>query len=365
MKLRKNKKVNNEFEEIQYMSNGNLYDTHKRLEAQINIDKNNISEKDVRKELLASLEAFSNKYTLDDYWLLLLHSNYFCNTIIFECNKWDIRSKIIDVVRYSWLNGLSGLYFDIYTKKVYPIIINNIEYNIYGEIVKIEYWNAFINKNINFDEITKKDKLIIEGVDKCKNVAVMRWGAFAISAWIMYYPFVRYQGLLLKMVLAQTFSFNKKYTYRAKNKEVIKDEMEAWFNPLNVFFLTLDDDFVSRFKMVENSTDGAVDFITFYKEAIGIYYAMFGRRMNLDFKRERNTVEEVSLTSGAIENIERDWLIQFEIFVDNLKEINDRVKLVDGLEITNIALNSWNKEKREQGIFDEGGDKNDFSRTDE
>lgn len=354
-KKKKKEEKENSFAEPQEISGGNLYSIYNKLKVQKDIDLSNLPSKNMEQinNIVSELnKKYVNALSINDYHLLLLHSNYFTNTIIFNCNNYKLKRIIINIIRTAWLNGRAGLYFNKKVNKCYAISISNVVYSIYGDIEKIEYYEYNTIENINPEQYNKEWLKTIEGKE-CENVAIFNWGALHLSAYILYFPFVKYQNNMLKTMIALSFCYNKKFGYNISNPEQILSELELWYNPANPFII-YNDEVIKRFKVLENTTDGALDFISYYKEAIGAFYAMFGRRMNLDFKKERNTVEEVSLTSGAIENVERDWLIQFEIFIENVLDLNNKLKMWDNLIIDNIKLNNWENQEREEGIFRDG-----------
>ena len=359
---RNNETTTNEFNEPQYMSNGNLYDVYNRLAAQKGLDLSTLPnfkkvDKEIQRQIKNLSNSFINDKSLDDYWLFNLHANYFTNTIVYKCNNFKFNSLIQSVIRYAWINGKSGIYFDKSVNKVYGIIISNIVMNSYGDIEEIQYWPLALNENCKFNEVLDKPLFKITGKD-CENVCILKWGTAAISAWIMYWPFVKLQGMLMRMITSQSLAFNKKYIYKIINPNVDLTEMELWYDPLNIFILdVVGGDINNKFKTNEMSGEAPTDFIEFYKQVCGIYYTMFGRRMNLDFKRERNTVEEVSMTSGSIENLERDWYTQFLIFVENIKDINNKLNMIENLQIDEVRLNNWIREERLQGQVDEHDNK--------
>lgn len=363
MKLRKNKKDKNvnEFDLPQKISSGNLYEIYEALKAQKNIDLSSIPEfNKIGEKFKSKLKALTKVYiddkSIPDYYLFQLHANYFVNTIVYKCNNWAVNDLIQKIIRYAWINGKAGVYFDTSINKYFGIIINNIETNMFGEIERIDYWPLAFSDNVaSFEEVQKKPLLSIKGKKECDKVAIFKWGTAAISAWILYWPFVKLQNMLLKMISTQALAYNKKYIYKVLNPDADLSEMELWFDPLNIFLINASGANLSN-KFEINDTSGGdtgLDFITFYKELCGCYYALFGRRMNLDFKRERNTVEEVSMTSGSIENLERDWYTQFLIFVEQFKDINKKYNLIENLEIDEIRLNNWIREERLQGDIEE------------
>lgn len=363
----KNKKNTSEFNQEQYMNNGNLYDVYQKLKAQQNIDLSTIPNfHNVVDKIQDKLSQLNSKFvedkTIQDYWLLQLHANYFTNTIVYKCNNPTFYGLIQDVIRAAWINGKAGIFFNKTLNKYYGIVITRITKNTYGEIETIEYYPLSLLDSIeDYENLSNKKVLYTIKGEDCKNCAIFKWGTAAIGCWLIYWPFVRFQNMLLKMITVQSLSFNKKNIYKAINPKADLKEMELWYDPLNVFIVnTMGDELGNKFSTNEIMTDDAVNFIEYYKQAIGCYYSVFGRRTNLDFKRERNTVEEVSMTSGSIENIERDWFTQFIIFVEHIKEINEELKMIENLEIDEIRLNNWIREERLQGQLSEKDNEMDY-----
>ena len=95
------------------------------------------------------------------------------------------------------------------------------------------------------------------------------------------------------------------------------------------------------------SKDTGSKLIEFYKQHTGIYNAIFGRRTNNDFKKERSITNEVSLTEDNYQILEKEWMDLFKVFVE------------EASKYLNINVTFNEKENFEEGL----GEDDDFERV--
>ena len=66
---------------------------------------------------------------------------------------------------------------------------------------------------------------------------------------------------------------------------------------------------------------------------MGIYYAIYGRRTNNDYKKERSITQEIGLTSDNYKILEKDWIDEFKVFAYNFKkQFNMEIKVFENDE---------------------------------
>lgn len=332
------------FKEPQAISGGNKFDVYNNLKTQRDIDISTIGEK--RKGFISTIKnklaeignRFINDKVIQWYYLLQLHGNYFCNTLQFESNNELFNSIMYKVIRCAWLYGKAGIYFDTAKKKVWGCYIIDIKYNLYGEVeyAKIGSVDIAIGNQDGKPLFNAWEEL--KGVDKCKNLAVFNWGTLALSSWVIFLPFVRSQHTLLKMLVGQAFSFNKKFLYKINNINVVGEELETFYNPENLFIIQLaEEELSNKFDTLEQKGGNVRDFIEYYKEYCGIWYHLLGRQVNLDNKKERNVSSEVEANQSNFSIVQRDYMNQFKTFIETINQMGDKLNL-EGLQVKYIEV---------------------------
>lgn len=322
------------------MTGGNSYDTAIALELQKQLDLNSIQQGNRFRSLASdvmtlkeSINEISNKFifskTINPYILLNYQANYFCGTCQFKTDDMYLKRMVLNVIRGAFLFGVAGILKE--DNRLIPYYITNMEYSIDSKLKSCKVYELELMLN-NVNKLQREpdtSRLSYRELneEQCENLAVFQWGVMGFSAWITIWPFVNFQNDLLTMILIQSFIYNKKFVYTTNNFTSVKDEMELFFNPTNPFVVnvgaTLNKELPNRFS-TEDLGKGFEknDLIDYYNQTIAVYYHIFGRRLNNDFKKERNITVEVESTQENYDVVQSDWLNFFEIFIYNLKRIS-------------------------------------------
>lgn len=317
------------------LNKGNSFITNEILNAQEEIDINNIEIKPSAINKIKNYfnsndskgKKFLNERSIPAFWLMQYQANYFCNLFNYKCENPLIKENIIKILRCAFFSGEAGFYFDNLSMKFRAVSIVKKETNFFGDITKIEIANIddFLSSQTD-PKLTKHRTITLEGAD-CLDVIIFRWGSMAISAWITIYPIIRQQETLLRMMNTVSISFIKKYMYNVKDSSAVKNELDLFFDPDNIFIVNsgfgesaLNNKF-SSFQVDNNSNQR--DLLDFYREWTGIYYSLWGRRYNEDIKDSNNVAGEVRANQISYDILHKDLLDQFEIFINrmNLKII--------------------------------------------
>lgn len=317
------------------MSGGNSYETAVALEVQkqldlqtLEVNQRAIANNAVLNKIMELTNKFVNDRNINEYVLLNYQANYFCGTCKFKTSDHNLRRMVLNVIRGAFLFGAAGILVE--NNKLSPYYVTNMEYDTNGNLVSCRVFELeLMLSNINkLQREPDLNKIAYRTLDKkeCDNLAVFQWGVMGFSAWMTIWPFVQFQHSLLKMVIIQSFTYNKKFIYNTNNINAITDEMAAFFDPTNPFIInigvTLNKELPNRF----TTEDLAAGFdnnsvIQYYNEAINIYYHILGRRVNNDYKKERNITTEVESTQENYDIVQSDWLNYFEIFIEKLASL--------------------------------------------
>ena len=313
------------FSEEQKISNGDLYEVAQKLRAQKEIDlRYYVNSQNVDNKIVQMIDS----QMLNAYWLLELQTNYFANSFNFEIEDMNLYQKIKMMIRVAFKNGIAGIYK---VKDNYLVVaISNLETDHYQNVIKAKAININ-NSNIDFTESTLKNFAEYE-INDVENLCVFKWGSAGLSAWITIYKLCLIQQDLLTMINVDKFSYLKKLVHIVNDPSSSSQEVDDYFNIYKPFLKKLKGtDLKNRIEVIaeaQNSNPNVL--IEFYKQTMGIYYAIYGRRTNNDYKKERSITQEIGLTSDNYKILEKDWIDEFKVFAYNFKkQFNMEIKVFE------------------------------------
>ena len=313
------------FSEEQKISNGDLYEVAQKLRAQKEIDlRYYVNSQNVDNKIVQMID----NQMLNAYWLLELQTNYFANSFNYEIEDMNLYQKIKMMIRVAFKNGIAGIYK---VKDNYLVVaISNLETDHYQNVIKAKAININ-NSNIDFTESTLKNFAEYE-INDVENLCVFKWGSAGLSAWITIYKLCLIQQDLLTMINVDKFSYLKKLVHIVNDPSSSSQEVDDYFNIYKPFLKKLKGtDLKNRIEVIaeaQNSNPNVL--IEFYKQTMGIYYAIYGRRTNNDYKKERSITQEIGLTSDNYKILEKDWIDEFKVFAYNFKkQFNMEIKVFE------------------------------------
>ena len=313
------------FSEEQKISNGDLYEVAQKLKAQKEIDlRYYVNSQNVDNKIVQMIDS----QMLNAYWLLELQTNYFANSFNYEIEDMNLYQKIKMMIRVAFKNGIAGIYK---VKDNYLVVaISNLETDHYQNVIKAKAININ-NSNIDFTESTLKNFAEYE-INDVENLCVFKWGSAGLSAWITIYKLCLIQQDLLTMINVDKFSYLKKLVHIVNDPSSSSQEVDDYFNIYKPFLKKLKGtDLKNRIEVIaeaQNSNPNVL--IEFYKQTMGIYYAIYGRRTNNDYKKERSITQEIGLTSDNYKILEKDWIDEFKVFAYNFKkQFNMEIKVFE------------------------------------
>ena len=313
------------FSEEQKISNGDLYEVAQKLKAQKEIDlRYYVNSQNVDNKIVQMID----NQMLNAYWLLELQTNYFANSFNYEIEDMNLYQKIKMMIRVAFKNGIAGIYK---VKDNYLVVaISNLETDHFQNVIKAKAININ-NSNIDFTESTLKNFAEYE-INDVENLCVFKWGSAGLSAWITIYKLCLIQQDLLTMINVDKFSYLKKLVHIVNDPSSSSQEVDDYFNIYKPFLKKLKGtDLKNRIEVIaeaQNSNPNVL--IEFYKQTMGIYYAIYGRRTNNDYKKERSITQEIGLTSDNYKILEKDWIDEFKVFAYNFKkQFNMEIKVIE------------------------------------
>ena len=313
------------FSEEQKISNGDLFEVAQKLKAQKEIDlRYYVNSQNVDNKIVQMID----NQMLNAYWLLELQTNYFANSFNYEIEDMNLYQKIKMMIRVAFKNGIAGIYK---VKDNYLVVaISNLETDHYQNVIKAKAININ-NSNIDFTESTLKNFAEYE-INDVENLCVFKWGSAGLSAWITIYKLCLIQQDLLTMINVDKFSYLKKLVHIVNDPSSSTQEVDDYFNIYKPFLKKLKGtDLKNRIEVIaeaQNSNPNIL--IEFYKQTMRIYYAIYGRRTNNDYKKERSITQEIGLTSDNYKILEKDWIDEFKVFAYNFKkQFNMEIKVFE------------------------------------
>ena len=313
------------FSEEQKISNGDLYEVAQKLRAQKEIDlRYYVNSQNIDNKIVQMID----NQMLNAYWLLELQTNYFANSFNFEIEDMNLYQKIKMMIRVAFKNGIAGIYK--VNDNYLVVAISNLETDHYQNVIKAKAININ-NSNIDFTESTLKNFAEYE-INDVENLCVFKWGSAGLSAWITIYKLCLIQQDLLTMINVDKFSYLKKLVHIVNDPSSSSQEVDDYFNIYKPFLKKLKGtDLKNRIEVIaeaQNSNPNVL--IEFYKQTMGIYYAIYGRRTNNDYKKERSITQEIGLTSDNYKILEKDWIDEFKVFAYNFKkQFNMEIKVFE------------------------------------
>ena len=303
------------FSQEQKISNGDLYEVIQKLKAQKEID---LSTYALKNGVDSDIVSMIDSQMLNAYWLLELQTNYFVNSFNYEMENMEIFQKIKMMLRVAFKNGVAGLYKigDNYL----VVAISNVETDKYQNVIKATAININ-NSNIDFTDTNLKSFGEYE-IKDIENLAILKWGSAGLSAWITVYKLCLIQQDLLTMINVDKFSYIKKFIHVINDPSAVNNEFKDFFNIYKPFISKLKgQDLKNRIELSELATNMNPNvLVEFYKQVMGIYYAIYGRRTNNDYKKERSVTQEIGLTSDNYQILEKDWIDEFKVFAYHCKK---------------------------------------------
>lgn len=335
------------------VSGGNTFEAYNEMgikeelaKAQANEPDNRFVQSDTaniestRQQIENFIEKIISGKTIKDWMLLNLHANYFCNTIKFKCNDIRLEKQIREVIRGAFLYGKAGIYCDqlgdnlYYSRSCYVVDATK---TLYGELMNAQIYPL---KNILWNQDKYHDQVHLEAIvpepldrEKAKNLVIFQWGTSGMGAYVWLWPFIKFHNQLLTQGIMESVFQTTKLEYKMNNQQKTAKELELFANPLNPFFLNISGLSISNkfdvFRMGEGQR--STTFAEYYKQAIAMWYELIGRETNIDFKQERNVVDEVQASQTVFETIQSEWKNQFKLFA---RELNNHPMLaMYGIEI--------------------------------
>lgn len=284
----------------QPLTGGNNYTIQKEFKARMN---NMLNQVNLSNDNLDSI-------VYDEYFLMLFQKNYFVN--LFDIKTDDIefrRCWNLAVETAFWYGdfaiinkGVSGVEEGEYLVPVYvaskthtPLggIEKDFKYQYASNIIPLmsdsKMWGEKPDSKVIANLMVNKDDFVYG-----------KWNTQGYGAWVWMYKFIRLQKELMYLAHGSAYLQKEILFYKVNNTDTVKDEIAMLYNPKMNIVPTMGISWDDENSALENrwlsdklSHDSTMTINDVYDWTINKYYELFGRKYNIDSKRERNVTNEV------------------------------------------------------------------------
>lgn len=260
-----------------------------------------------------------------NYWELLnFHADYFTNLFKITFNDYDIDRTIYTIFRCNFLYGNVGLYKK--DDKIIPVIEETATLDIDGKPLEVNGYGAYevLAQAGDLKDVKKnlKTRINIKG-EELQNYCRLNPDTYGFGAIVKWNKFVRSQEIMLKKINNYSHFFTRKIVYNVQDLTAANQELKNFFqndypfvvnaNPINP---TENQFVVNGFENVNSN-----DVFDYYNQWIKINYELLGRRINVDFKKERNISNEVDASQSIFDTLENEQKINKTNFLNNVKKL--------------------------------------------
>lgn len=300
----------------QPLTGGNNYTIQKEFKARINnmLNQINLSNDNL------------DQIVYDEYFLMLFQKNYFVNLFDIKTDDADFRKCWnLAVETAFWYGdfaiinkGISGMEDGSYLVPVYiaakthtPLgdIEKDFQYQYASNIIPLmsdsKMWGEKPDKSLIANLMVNKDDFVYG-----------KWNTQGYGAWVWMYKFIKLQKELMYLTTGSAYLQKEIMFYKVNNTSTVDDEVKMLYNPkinivptMGINWENGDEELENRWMTDKLSHDSTMTINDVYDWTISKYYELFGRKYNIDFKKERNV-------SGEVEASQE----QFDILINETKK---------------------------------------------
>lgn len=301
------------------LTQGNSFTIRREFEARVNNMLNQID--------LSNTNLDSVVY--DEYFLLLFQKNYFVNLFDIETSDDNFRKCWnLAVETAFWYGDFAiinrGISGDKESTNLIPVYVAKKTHTPLGDIEKdFEYqYSSRIIPMMGDSKLQSKTPDIKHLGNLIKNnddFVYGRWNTQAYGAWVWMYKFIKLQKELMYLTTGSAYLQKEILFYKINNTSTVNDEIKMIYNPKMNIIPTMGINWDKTSGELENrwmsdklSHDPTMTINDVYDWTIQKYYELFGRKMNIDTKRERNISSEVEASQE-----------QFDVLINETKKYLD------------------------------------------
>lgn len=272
----------------------------------------------------------------DEYFLMLFQKNYFVNLFDIKTEDKDFKKCWnLFVELCFWFgeaaiinNGIEGMDD---TTNLIPVYLKEKQYTPLGDIQKdFSYYIGAPILPMMGDSKFNIKKPDTWGMKEIKNKGEFvygKWNTQAYGAWVWMYKFITFQKHLMYLTHNSAYLQKEMMFYKVNNKKTSDAEIKHLYNPktniVPIMGVNWDDDGSSlenRWEVDTPSSDKSMIINEVYDFHIQRYYELFGRKLNVDAKKERNITSEVEASQEQFDILINETKKYMEIALQECKE---------------------------------------------
>lgn len=325
---------NTDFSKPQPISGGDLYDKRLKYEARKNNALNSLPSKgnyetiinEVSNQLTTLNEEMFKSRLIQPWYLFQLIINQHTNQFGFLCNNTELAEIIIAMKRNTKINGDSALIIDEKIGKIYPVNVIQRKYDKYYQVTEFKY--SLMSESLEYQSAfsPKDNKSIVYDfkASETRRAYLFKNGSMGISAWLTIWPYVLQLADILKVINSDLFNYVKKFALKLKEPKTLPTDLKNFFNLDNPFLIIasfFENEFANKIEMLElDNADKESTMFNYYNQFREVYNTLFGIRLNIDTKAERNIAVEVNANQEQFNDIQKEYENQFKIFISRVAD---------------------------------------------
>lgn len=268
-------------------------------------------------------DSLMNCYPL--WYLLQFMADYFSNLIPFRFDSQFITEQCYKAIRTSCIFGNACLVNTVIgsDKKGNDILapiayyIANLKTDPYGIPLKLKVYPAgdlFMNTAV-MEAYGDKDKFKEEisklhflDLDYKPDIYILNYSAGGWGGLTKWLYFLKQLERILKMFYNSGYALTKSIIYNVSDRSASLQELDIFFSNSPFIINTGDDEILgNRFKPFELSSDSKMAIADYLNSFMEIYYALLGRRTNIDYKKERNITSEIAMSQDNYDILQNEF----------------------------------------------------------
>lgn len=306
------------------ISNGNMFEMYEQAKTKDEKLELSWGGEPFQTDDIDSIDVETNKWlkktTPQKYYQYYQLCSYFTNLFGYEIDDVELSQAIKKTQMIAFFNGKAGLYYSELANKYIPVSISEFKKDKYGTIQEIKINTNYNNANgdVNYKP-NIEDEMWVNG----SNVIIYKHKNNEMSCYIWCKEYVEAQQRLLNQLGVCTLISNKIISFTMSSKDDNKKSLLSFLNPSRFYIYsrhsTKLNDSVKILDEIINS-DVSLKYLEIYRQTMDIYSDYIGIRNNTEYKKERNTVDEVNAQQGWFDALEEEFYFNFKMFMEQLNK---------------------------------------------
>lgn len=296
----------------------------------------------IQKEFLARFNNMINSIDLsnnqlddiiyDEYYLMLFQKNYFVNLYDIECEDKDFKKAWYLALEIAFFYGdFAFINKSIGSEnKIVPVYLVEKTFDEIGNLESdFKYQNAIDIVPLISSSSNWKDRpdFKVKTFKNSFDFVYGKWNAQSYGAWIWLYKFIKLQKQLMYLTTSSAYLQKEVLFYKVNNTDTVEDEIKSLYNPKTNIIKSIGVNWENNDAKMENrwmcdklSKDSTMTINEVYDWHMQKWYEIFGRKYNVDFKKERNVTSEVDASQEQFDILQNETKKYLQIVLDECKE---------------------------------------------